>query len=106
VWRADDLPTIEVEAEVTEELGSEVNILFRVDAPPVATEETRAATDQEEQELLLMGDERAVFCARVDARTACKPGGRVTLSLDPSRFHFFDPGTGAAIEANRAAATV
>ena len=35
VWRDDALPTIEVAVEVTEELGSEVNVLFTVDAPPV-----------------------------------------------------------------------
>ena len=38
--RADDGPTISVRADVTEELGSEVNILFRVDAPPVAADVT------------------------------------------------------------------
>ena len=36
VWRNDELPTIEVVAEVTEELGSEVNVIFTVDAPPGA----------------------------------------------------------------------
>ena len=31
-------PQIEVTADVTEELGSEVNVLFAVDAPPVESE--------------------------------------------------------------------
>jgi multiple sugar transport system ATP-binding protein len=106
VWLREELPTIEVEAEVTEELGSEVNVLFRVDAAPVSTEETKAATNQAEEELLLVAEEpRVVFCARVDARTSCKPGSTIRLSLDPSRFHFFDPDTGAAIETSRMAAT-
>ena len=34
LWRGEELPTIEVQADVIEELGSEVNVIFRVDAPP------------------------------------------------------------------------
>ena len=45
--RTDALPTIEVVAEVTEELGSEVNVIFPVDAPPVMTEDTIAAASDE-----------------------------------------------------------
>jgi multiple sugar transport system ATP-binding protein len=105
VWRSDTLPTIDVRAEVTEELGSEVNVLFRVEAPPVDTEETRAAASDEGEEVVLMAEERntSVFCARVDARTPCRPGHAITLSLDPSRFHFFDPDTGHAIGTERRA---
>ena len=44
--------------------------------------------------------------ASVDARTTVKPGGSITLSLDPSRFHYFDPSTGRAVEATRAEASV
>jgi multiple sugar transport system ATP-binding protein len=106
LWRGEQLPTIEVTADVTEELGSEVNVIFRVDAPPVATEEIRAATDEDDEQILLMADEQpmAVFCARVDARTHIAPGQRITLTLDPSRFHFFDPDTGLAIDTELAAA--
>jgi multiple sugar transport system ATP-binding protein len=105
VWRNDSLPTIEVMTEVTEELGSELNVLFPIDAPPVATEETLAAVDEAGEELLLMVDEpRNVFCARVDARSKAAPGRTVRLSVDPGRFHYFDPATGRAIEASRAPA--
>jgi len=97
VWRNDELPTIEVRADVTEELGSEVNVIFTIDAPPVQTEETLAASSDEGEDLLRLED-RAQFCARVDARSAAKPGAPVTLSVDPSRFHYFDPETGSAIE--------
>jgi multiple sugar transport system ATP-binding protein len=101
VWANDDLPSIDVRVDVTEELGSEVNVLFSVDAPPIETEETKAAadTDDDEEAFALISDgRRAVFCARVDARTAAKPGSTMRLSLDPARFHYFDPQTGAAIE--------
>jgi multiple sugar transport system ATP-binding protein len=100
LWRGDDLPTIQVTADVTEELGSEVNVIFRIDAPPVAAEELRAAADEEGEEILLIAEdrERCLFCARVDARTSCTAGSTIRLTLDPSRFHYFDPATGVAIE--------
>jgi multiple sugar transport system ATP-binding protein len=99
VWTGSDLPTITVRADVTEDLGSEVNVLFGVDAPPVETDETLAANETEEDhsEFALVDQRRAVFCARVDPRTSCGPGSPVRLSVDPRRFHFFDPQTGLAI---------
>ena len=99
VWSGHDLPTIEVVADVTEELGSEVNVLFGIDAPPVETDATLAATEQDtEGDIPFMTeDRRAIFCARVDARTACRPGDTIRLSFDPSRFHYFDPETGLAL---------
>jgi multiple sugar transport system ATP-binding protein len=108
VWRDESLPTIDVTAEVTEELGSEVNVLFEVDEPPVTAEEIRAATVEDGDDELLLGAEAAkcIFCATVDARTTVKPGGSITLSLDPSRFHYFDPSTGRAVDATRAEASV
>ncbi len=106
VWRNEQLPTIEVVAEVTEELGSEVNVIFTVDAPPVLTEDTiKAASDEGGADnMSLMADEKplARFCARVDARTGARPGQTVTLSIDAGRFHYFDPATGASIEVERA----
>ncbi len=102
VWRADELPAIEVRADVIEELGSEVNVLFTIDAPPVKTEETIAAASDEGEELALIA-EGCQFTARVDARTACRAGGSIRLSVDPARFHFFDPQTGQAIDAAGAA---
>jgi multiple sugar transport system ATP-binding protein len=104
VWRNDSLPTIEVIAEVTEELGSEVNVVFHVDSPAVRTEDTRAAADVDDDEdgsLIAEAEDKALFTARVDARTKATPGDKIRLSVDPARFHFFEPSTGIAIEANR-----
>jgi multiple sugar transport system ATP-binding protein len=101
VWSNDALPKIEVRADVTEELGSEVNVLFTVDAPPIETEETRAAadTDGDDEGFALISDgRRAVFCARVDARSDVRPGETIRVSFDPSRFHYFDPQSGLAID--------
>ncbi len=105
VWSNPELPTIEVTADVTEELGSEVNVLFTVDAPPVGVEEVMEAADEPmEEAVFLLEENRAVFCARVDARTQARPGARVRLSIDSRRFHFFDPETSLAIGASKPAA--
>ncbi len=107
IWRGNELPTIQVRADVTEELGSEVNVIFGVDAPPVAAEELRAAiSDDAGEEAIILADEepRCVFVARVDARSHATPGSIVTLSVDPARFHFFDPASGRAVETRRPAA--
>jgi multiple sugar transport system ATP-binding protein len=99
VWSDPSLPVIEVTAQVTEDLGSEVNVLFGVDAPPVVVEETAAAAEPAEAGVFLLGEPRSIFCARVDARSRARPGARVRLSVDPSRFHFFDPQSGQAVGA-------
>jgi multiple sugar transport system ATP-binding protein len=108
VWQTESLPTIEVTADVTEELGSEVNILFRVNAAPVLTEDTIAAASEEgEQEAVipLIGEQdQSVFRARVDARTKARPGDLVRLSVDPARFHFFDRETGMRVATGMRAA--
>jgi multiple sugar transport system ATP-binding protein len=99
VWGDRGLPTIEVTADVTEDLGSEVHVVFTVDAPPVITEETVAAARVDEvvdaDEAPLGG--RSEFVAEVDARTTARAGRHVRLSLDPARFHFFDPDSGRAV---------
>jgi multiple sugar transport system ATP-binding protein len=103
VWTR-NLPTIEARVDVTEELGSEVHVLFTVDAPPVITEDTRAAATAEAGEdvvPLTAAEGKTPFTARVDARTAARPGGLMRLSVDPQRFHFFDRDTGLAIASAR-----
>jgi multiple sugar transport system ATP-binding protein len=94
------LPDIDVDVAVIEELGSDTHAIFTVDAPPVDSEEL-GAREQEEKELTLGGG-KAVFNARVDARSAAAPGAPLRLAVDPARFHFFDPDTGANLVLDRA----
>jgi multiple sugar transport system ATP-binding protein len=99
VWHS-DLPTIEAHVDVIEELGSEVHVLFTVDAPPVITEDTLAAATAEEGDeiISLVAEEgKSSFTAQVDASTAAKPGRSVRLSVDPRRLYFFDSETGLAV---------
>ena len=104
VWRDDSRPAFDVDVDVSEELGDQVNIIFRLDAPPAQSDAVRAASTLEEggADVLvpLVADEgRSVCTACVDPRTSARPGGTVRLSIDPSRFHFFDTETGLAIGA-------
>ena len=94
------LPIMEVTPDVTEELGTEVHVIFGIDAPPVVTGATVAANDQDGAvDLLPLGDGRSAFTARVDARTKARPRQPVRLAVDSGEFHFFDPATGEAIGA-------
>ncbi|SEG83565.1 carbohydrate ABC transporter ATP-binding protein, CUT1 family [Thermomonospora echinospora] len=90
-----------VTAGVTEELGSEINVIFTVDAPPVEHKDTAdlAAddTDGEEDVTLPLNENKALWTARVNARSAVRPGQRIELAVDTHRLHFFDPASGLAI---------
>ncbi|MDP4508161.1 ABC transporter ATP-binding protein [Nonomuraea turcica] len=97
--------TLPVKAEVTEELGSEINVLFLIDAPPVEHKDTVAAADtgdDDEAALPLVGD-KSLWTARVNARSHVRPGQNIELVVDTHNMHFFDPASGLAIghEANR-----
>jgi multiple sugar transport system ATP-binding protein len=104
VWHREGLPVMDVVPDVTEELGTEVHVIFSIDAPPVVTEDVVAAEEVEDEETLTqLGDGRATFTARVDTRSRARPREPVRLTVDPASLHFFDPGTGRAVGAPAAA---
>jgi multiple sugar transport system ATP-binding protein len=78
---------------VVEELGSDANLLFPVRASRISAESLQA----QGEDSTLMADEQSLFTARVDPRTSARPGGRLTLAVDPKRFHFFHPDTGESL---------
>jgi multiple sugar transport system ATP-binding protein len=96
---APGMPTIQVRVEVVEELGSDAHVFFQVDAPPMTAEVLETAAEEG-----LLPTDRALFTARVDARTAARVGAQLELAVDPSSFHFFDPDTGARLDAAAAPA--
>ena len=57
----------------------------------------RSLEAEGEDDAQLVADEAALLNARVDPRTAARVGGRLTLAVDPARFHFFDLETGASL---------
>jgi multiple sugar transport system ATP-binding protein len=88
-----ELPRIDVEVTVLEELGSDVHVFFHVDAPRITSEALEASED----DATLLVEEKALFNARVDPRTKAAMGSRLTLAVDPQRFHFFDPKNGKSL---------
>jgi multiple sugar transport system ATP-binding protein len=90
---AKELPTLDVRVEVLEELGSDAHVFFQVDAPRITAE----ALEAEGETATLLAEEKALFNARVDPQTEGRVGSSLRLSVDPSRFHFFDPDTGASL---------
>ena len=91
------LPTIEVEAAVVEDLGSASHVIFAIDAPPVDVESVRAATDEGERAMLIADDRRALFTAEVAEASKVRAGAAIRLAVDPARFHYFDPESGATL---------
>jgi multiple sugar transport system ATP-binding protein len=90
--------------DVVEQLGSECNLLFTVDAPRIATEDVKAAIGGEsgaDEGRLLADDRRARFTARIQGRAPASARGLVELAIDPSQLHLFDRETGRALELER-----
>jgi multiple sugar transport system ATP-binding protein len=92
-----DLPRIEVEVEVLESIGSDAYIFFRVDAEPVLVEDALSDDRDEDGSILAEEADRALFAARVDARTKAAVGQRLMLTVDPSRVYYFSPETGESL---------
>jgi len=93
---------------VTEELGSEINVIFTIDAPPVEHKDTadlaEDAAEGESEMAIPLIENKALWTARVNARSHVRPGQDIELAVDTRRLHFFDPDTGLAIGHTEAAA--
>ncbi|WP_150243173.1 ABC transporter ATP-binding protein [Nocardiopsis quinghaiensis] len=106
-FKDDDLdgssdPKIQVTAGVTEELGTEINVIFGVDAPPVRHEDAAAlakdaAGEEGDESGMPLSSSQTQFTARVSPRSDVRPGKTVNLSVDVSQLHFFDQESGLAI---------
>jgi multiple sugar transport system ATP-binding protein len=85
---------------VTEELGTEIHVIFTIDAPPVEHASLTKAADRDDDDddaaAALVGG-KSLWTARVSARSQVKPGQPVELGVDTRNLHFFDPATGLSI---------
>jgi multiple sugar transport system ATP-binding protein len=101
-------PRLKAEAGVTEQLGSEVDVIFRVTAPRVqhqvmVAQFDKAATDNEpagqEQAQTggLVGEDESLWTAKVNPKTGARPGRAIDLAVDTSALYWFDPDSGQAI---------
>ncbi len=93
-----------VEAGVTEELGSEIHVIFTIDAPVVQHASlSQAISDEDDDSAIALAGGKSQWTARVAARSHVTAGQRLDLAVDTASLHFFDPGSGLAINHQTAA---
>ena len=88
-----DMPTLDVDVAVVEELGSDAHVFFRLDARQVGD----APSEAGDRDAALVDEAGALLTARVDPRTSARVRERLTLAVDPLRLHFFDVVSGASL---------
>jgi multiple sugar transport system ATP-binding protein len=87
-------------ADVVEDLGTELNVLFTIDAEAVDTADTRAATGLAgdfDDVMLPLDAGGCVMTASLDPKSRIRQGDTVQLAVDVDQLHFFDPATGVAV---------
>jgi multiple sugar transport system ATP-binding protein len=101
--------TMRVTAGVTEELGSEINVMFTIDAPHVEhasiAEATEASEDEDEATAALAGG-KSLWTARVSKESRVRHGAPLELSVDTRYLQFFDPASGLSIGHPKASAAL
>jgi multiple sugar transport system ATP-binding protein len=98
-------PRMPVVTHVTESLGSEIHVIFVIDAPPVQHKDVADLGPQGEEEdsAIPLYEGKSLWTARVNARSRVRAGDRIELGVDTSNLHFFDPDSGLAIGNKQAA---
>ena len=87
---------LDIEVSLIEQLGSDSYIHFYKDIKPVQTEAIEEILADEGEDISVLGDQTK-FIARVNPNSVVKEGEKITLAIDPSKLHYFDPNTGNAI---------
>jgi multiple sugar transport system ATP-binding protein len=93
-------PRLPVTVGVTEELGTEIHVIFTIDAPPVQHAAITSAAERHEEEdeaVAALAGGKSLWTARVSSRSAARAGQPLQLAIDTTRLHFFDPATGQTI---------
>jgi multiple sugar transport system ATP-binding protein len=87
-----------VTAGVTEDLGSEIHVLFSIEAPQVQHASiTQAIAGDGEDEAIPLEGGKSLWTARVAARSKVRSGQPIDLAVDTSNLQFFDSDSGLAI---------
>ena len=101
--------TMAVTAGVTEELGSEINVIFTIDAPHVEhasiAEASEATQDEDEATAALIGG-KSLWTARASKESRVRHGAHLELSVDTRYLQFFDPSSGLSIGHPQASAAL
>ncbi len=90
-------PRISTRAEVTEALGTEMHVLFRIDAPPVEHSALDQAAADDGDAALPLAEGKSLWTARVAARSTIAAGQPAELAVATSNLQFFDAVTGLSI---------
>ncbi len=91
-------PRVSATCDVTEALGTEMHVLFRIAAPPVRHAALGHATAADGEDAALPLDAgKSLWTARVAARSRIAAGDPVELAVDTSNLQFFDADTGLSI---------
>ncbi len=92
--------TMRVVAGVTEELGSEIMVIFTIDAPHVEhaslAQAAEASADEDEASAALAGG-KSLWTARVSKESRARHGQPLELAVDTRYLQFFDPFSGLSI---------
>jgi multiple sugar transport system ATP-binding protein len=89
---------LDVVVDRREVVGSETYLRFSVDAPLLLADDPRGSPiEPPEADDVWAAERENVFVARVDPDSQAAEGQRVTLRVDTSKVHLFDPETGLAI---------
>jgi len=87
-----------VTAGVTEDLGSEIHVLFTIDAPQVQHSGIAdAVSGSDDGDAIPLDGGRSLWTARVAARSKVRAGQPAELAVDTSNLQFFDPDSGLSI---------
>jgi multiple sugar transport system ATP-binding protein len=89
-----------VKAGVTEELGSEIHVIFTIDAPPVqhaSISDAATGDDGEDESVAALVGGKSLWTARVSARSTVRPGQPIELAVDTNNLQFFDSDSGLSI---------
>jgi multiple sugar transport system ATP-binding protein len=89
-----------VTANVTEELGSEIHVIFTIDAPPVhhaTISEIIGDEEDEDSAAVVLASGKSLWTARVAARSQVRSGQPIDLAVDTSNLQFFDPTSALSI---------
>jgi multiple sugar transport system ATP-binding protein len=92
-------PRITITADVTEELGSEIHVLFTIDVPPVRHPSLSdiAGTDADADEAVVLAGGKSLWTARVSKESRVTHGAPLELAVDTRYLQFFDPASGLSI---------
>ena len=87
---------ISIHISLLEQLGSDTYIHFYKDINPVQTEAIEEILADEGEDISVLGTQTK-FIARINPNATIEEGKNITLSINPSKLHFFNPETGLSI---------